>query len=421
MFALVDCNNFYVSCERAFDPKLEGKPVVVLSNNDGCIVARSEEAKAIGIGMGNPFFQVRDVIDRYDVRVFSSNYTLYGDMSNRVMSILSEFAPEIEIYSIDEAFLDFSHLKSGRMEPLACEIRKRVGQWTGIPVSIGIAKTKTLAKLANRTAKKNPLSGGVFLFDNDEKIKASLAKTETADIWGIGRNLSLRLKKEGIHTALDMVNAEDSKIRRLLGICGLRTVMEHKETPCIKLDDAPAQRKSVCCSRSFGKDVSTLEDLSEAVSLYTADAAERLRHEKLSAGLVTVFLDTGIFRKKCPYYFNSASHEILPPSNSTGELIRYTLPLLKGIFRKDFIYKKAGIIFTELVPAGAEQLGLFDRKSADLAKSCMLSETIDSINRRFGDGSVFYASEGVSKSWAMARERCSPHYTTRWAELPEAG
>ncbi|OGV55208.1 MAG: hypothetical protein A2X45_23670 [Lentisphaerae bacterium GWF2_50_93] len=421
MFALADCNNFYVSCERAFNPKLEDRPVVVLSNNDGCIIARSEEAKSIGIGMGNPFFQVRDIIDRYDVQVFSSNYTLYGDMSTRVMSILSEFTPEIEVYSIDEAFMNFNHLKVPEMESTAREIRRKVKQWTGIPVSIGIAATKTLAKLANRTAKKNPASGGVFLLDSDEKIKASLARTETGDIWGIGRHLAKRLQREGVYTAQDLAKADDVEIKKILGVCGLRTAMELRGVSCIKLEDAPAPRKSVCCSRSFGRDVSTLDDLSEAISLYTADAAERLRHEKLAAGTMTVFLDTGRFRKKCPYYFNSVSKTMAVPSSNTGELAGHAIKLIQNIYREKFIYKKAGIIFTDLSATAAVQLDLFSENPANFAKSCMLSETVDSINRRFGDGSVFYANEGVGKSWAMLRGRCSPHYTTKWDEIPEAG
>ncbi len=421
MFALVDCNNFYVSCERTFDPKLEGRPVVVLSNNDGCIIARSEEAKAFGIGMGNPFFQVRDIIERHGVRVFSSNYTLYGDMSSRVMSILSEFSPEMEVYSIDEAFLDFSHLENSKMEPVAREIRKKVKQWTGIPVSVGIAGTKTLAKLANRTAKKNPLSGGVFLFDGKEKTKVLLGKTETRDIWGIGGNLSVRLQREGIYTALALVEADDEKIRNILGVCGLRTAMELRGIPCIRLENAALPRKSVCCSRSFGKEVSTLEELSEAISLYTADAAERLRHGKLAAGVVSVFLDTGRFRKKCQYYFNSISKSIAVPSNSTGDLTGHAVSLIRKIYRENLTYKKAGIIFTELSTSESVQFDLFSDTPAKFAKSCVLSEAMDSINSRFGDGSVFYASEGTGKSWAMARERCSPHYTTRWDEIPEAG
>lgn len=414
MFALVDCNNFYVSCERIFNPKLEGRPVVVLSNNDGCIVARSEEAKAAGIGMGNPFFQVKDLIQRFNVQVFSSNYTLYGDISSRVMSILAEFTPNIEIYSIDEAFLDFSYLKITEMEPLSRKIRKTVKQWTGIPVSIGIASTKTLAKLANRIAKKSPAANGVCSLVENENIESALKNAKVADLWGIGSGFADRLSKIGINSALDLRNADDKTIRESLGITGLRTALELRGNSCIKLEDSPAIRKSVCCSRSFGKPVESLEDLSEAVALYTSDAAQRLRNEGLATGAVTVFVDTGRFRKQCEHYFNSVSEVIPVPVNSTGELTVHTVRLLKKIYRENLIYKKAGVLFNSLSPSSSVQLDLFENS---LEKSSVLSEVIDSINGRLGDGSVFYAAEGVGKSWAMVREKCYPHYTTKWSDL----
>lgn len=414
MFALVDCNNFYVSCERIFNPKLEGRPVVVLSNNDGCIVARSEEAKAIGIGMGNPAFQVKDLIQKFNVHVFSSNYTLYGDISSRVMSILAEFTPNIEIYSIDEAFLDFSHLKVTEMEPLSGRIRKTVRQWTGIPVSVGIAGTKTLAKLANRMAKKTPAANGVSSLLEDEKIELALRNAKVADLWGIGSGFEERLSRYGIGSALDLRNADDNIIRKSIGITGLRTAVELRGNSCIKLEDSPAIRKSVCCSRSFGRAVESIGDLSEAVALYTSDAAQRLRNEGLAAGTVAVFVDTGRFRKQCEYYFNSVSETLPVPTNCTGELTVHTVRLLKRIYRGNLIYKKAGVLFGGLVSSSSVQPDLFENNSG---KSALLSETVDSINGRLGDGSIFYAAEGVGKSWAMAREKCSPHYTTKWNDL----
>lgn len=414
MFALVDCNNFYVSCERIFNPKLEGRPVVVLSNNDGCIIARSEEAKAIGIGMGNPVFQVKDLIQKFNVRVFSSNYTLYGDISSRVMSILAELTPNIEIYSIDEAFLDFSHLKVTEMEPLSGKIRKTVRQWTGIPVSVGIARTKTLAKLANRMAKKTPAANGVSSLVEDEKIELALRNAKVADLWGIGSGFAERLSKYGVESALDLRNAADNIIRKSIGITGFRTAIELRGNSCIKLEDSPAIRKSVCCSRSFGREVESIGDLSEAVALYTSDAAQRLRNEGLAAGTVAVFVDTGRFRKQCEYYFNSVSETVPVPTNSTGELTVHTVRLLKRIYRENLIYKKAGVLFGGLVPSSSVQPDLFENNSG---KSALLSETVDSINGRLGDGSIFYAAEGVGKSWAMAREKCSPHYTTKWNDL----
>ncbi len=414
MFALADCNNFYVSCERIFKPGLEGRPVVVLSNNDGCIIARSEEAKAIGIGMGNPFFQVRETLEKYDVQVFSSNYTLYGDISSRVMSILSEFTPDIEIYSIDEAFLDFSHVRKPELEKLSQKIRRSVRSWTGIPVSIGIAETKTLAKLANRTAKKTPSANGVACLCEPEMIEDALRKTGTGDIWGIGPGYAKRLSTIGIRTALDLRDADDQTIRGALGVCGLRSAMELRGIPCIKLGDSPAVRKSICCSRSFGRHVESLAELSEAVSTYISDAAERLRNAGLLAGALTVFVDTGAFRKQCPHYYNSISEKIPAPTDSSGELGVRALRMLKRIYREKLIYKKAGVIFTELGPSSSVQADLFENASA---KSSVLTGTLDSINGRFGGGTMFYAAEGAAKPWAMARGRCSPHYTTKWSDL----
>jgi DNA polymerase V len=414
MFALVDCNNFYVSCERIFNPRLEGRAVVVLSNNDGCIIARSEEAKSIGIGMGTPFFQVEYLVRKFNVHVFSSNYTLYGDISSRVMSILAEFTPSIEIYSIDEAFLDFSHLKIIEMESLSQKIRKTVRQWTGIPVSIGIAKTKTLAKLANRIAKKSLDCNGVSILVEDENIESALNNAKLADIWGIGSGFADRLSMLGIKSAMDLRNAEDSTIRKSVGISGLRTAVELRGNSCIKLEDSPAVRKSVCCSRSFGRAVESLYELAEAVAVYTSDAAQKLRDEGLTAGAVTVFVDTGRFRKQCEPYFNSISEIIPVPVNNTGELIARAVSLLKKIYRENLIYKKAGVIFSCLASSSSVQLDLFESSKE---KSSGISEVIDSINGRLGDGSIFYGAEGVGKSWAMARGKCSPHYTTRWGEL----
>ena len=414
MFALADCNNFYVSCERIFRPSLEGRPVVVLSNNDGCIVARSEEAKALGIGMGNPYFQVKDMLNKHGVQVFSSNYTLYGDISSRVMSILSELTPDIEIYSIDEAFLDFSHIGKPELERVSQEIRNTVRMWTGVPISIGIAGTRTLAKLANRTAKRTPSANGVTCLDEPAAIEDALRKTETGDIWGIGSRYADRLSRLGIRTALELRDADDKTIRDALGVCGLRTAMELRGVPCISIEESPAARKSICCSRSFGRNVESLEELSEAVALYVADAAQRLRGAGLAAGALTVFVDTGMFRKQYPHYCNSISEKVPMPTDSTGDLTVRALRLLKTVYRENLSYKKAGVIFTELNPSSSVQPDLFE---SCCMKSPVTSRTLDSINGKFGDGSIFYAAEGIAKPWAMARQRCSPHYTTKWSDL----
>jgi DNA polymerase V len=330
------------------------------------------------------------------------------------MSILAEFTPSIEIYSIDEAFLDFSHLKIIEMESLSQKIRKTVRQWTGIPVSIGIAKTKTLAKLANRIAKKSLDCNGVSILVEDENIESALNNAKLADIWGIGSGFADRLSMLGIKSAMDLRNAEDSTIRKSVGISGLRTAVELRGNSCIKLEDSPAVRKSVCCSRSFGRAVESLYELAEAVAVYTSDAAQKLRDEGLTAGAVTVFVDTGRFRKQCEPYFNSISEIIPVPVNNTGELIARAVSLLKKIYRENLIYKKAGVIFSCLASSSSVQLDLFESSKE---KSSGISEVIDSINGRLGDGSIFYGAEGVGKSWAMARGKCSPHYTTRWGEL----
>jgi DNA polymerase V len=418
MFALADCNNFYVSCERIFRPGLVGRPVVVLSNNDGCIVARSNEAKAIGIAMGTPYFQARELLSRHNVQVFSSNYTLYGDISSRVMSILSEFTPDIGVYSIDEAFLDFSHIGKQELVKESQKIRSMVRTWTGIPISIGIAGTRTLAKLANRTAKRTPSAEGVFRLDEPAVIADVLSKTDTGDIWGIGSRYSDRLSKTGIRTALELRDADDNIVRTALGVCGLRTVMELRGVQCISIDDAPAARKSICCSRSFGRKIESLKELAEAVAMYTADAAKRLRTAGLAAGALTVFVDTGMFSKQCQHYCNSITEKLPVPTDSTGDLTVIASRMVKGIYRPQLFYKRAGVIFTELEPLSLVQPDLFESRSP---KSALLSGALDSINSRFGGGSVFYAAEGTAKPWAMARGRCSPHYTTRWDELLKVG
>ena len=418
MIALADCNNFYVSCERVFNPSLEGRPVVVLSNNDGCIVARSEEAKALGIAMGTPYFQAKDIIRKHDVQVFSSNYELYGDMSSRVMSMLSGFAPGIEIYSIDEAFLDFSHLKKVEdMETLSREIRSTVRQCTGIPVSIGVAPTKTLAKLANRISKKNPDSGGVSVLAGDCRIGEVLKTANTGDIWGIGSASAEKLSRAGIRNAMDLGNASDNLIRSLLGIAGLRTAMELRGQSCIALEETTHERKSLCCSRSFGRPVQSLDELLEAVSQYVAEAAHRLRNEKLAAGAVTVFIDTGRFRKS-EHYFNSAMEILQVPCDGTAELASCATRLVRKIYRNGNAYSRAGVVFGSIGTSTEVQGDLFEEKRTSRAG---LSEVMDSINRKLGGGSVFYAAEGVTKPWAMSRRKCSPHYTTRWEDLPTAG
>jgi len=300
IFALADCNNFYASCERVFDPKLEGRPIVVLSNNDGCVVARSDEAKALGIKLGTPEFEIRDLLTAHQVRIFSSNYVLYGDMSERVMETLQEFTPKIEVYSIDEAFLDFSGFAGRDLTEYARKIRTTVKQWTGLPVSLGVATTKTLAKVANRLAKKSPTADGVVNFLGVTDLDAILAGIDVADVWGIGRNYTKMLKANNIASALDLRNADDRWIRRRMGVVGLRTVLELRGTSCYPLEHNPPAKQSIGVSRSFGNPIQTLEEMKQAVAMHVARAGEKLREQKLAAQVMTVFMMTVVLKIRIP-------------------------------------------------------------------------------------------------------------------------
>ncbi|HHO47885.1 MAG TPA: Y-family DNA polymerase [Desulfobacteraceae bacterium] len=415
VFALVDCNNFYVSCERLFRPELEGRPVVVLSNNDGCIIARSNEAKALGIAMGAPYFQNRALIERHGVEVFSSNYALYGDLSDRVMSILQQLEPEVEIYSIDEAFIRLPGGAAANLAGQALSLRAKIKQYVGIPVSIGIGPTKTLAKIANRIAKKSPEQGGVFDLTDRPDLDDLLAGTEVRDIWGIGRRGAAKLNRRGVFTALDLKNANDGWIRKHLTVTGLRTAMELRGIPCIPVEHEPVPRKSMVCSRSFGKPVFTLADLREAVSTYVSTAAEKLRGEGLTAANLHVFLQTNSHRLDLPQYTAGLMVGLLQPTSSTPALIGAALAGLKKIYRPGFAYRKAGVMLTGLMAAAIRQQNLFRPAPRD---NGALMHALDRINDRWGRETVRYASSGLAKPWCMTREHKSPSYTTRWKELP---
>jgi len=415
VFALVDCNNFYASCERVFIPKLEGMPIVVLSNNDGCVVARSNEAKALGIGMGVPEFKIRSLLRVHNVQVFSSNYTLYGDMSQRVMETLEQFCLDLEIYSIDEAFLSLSGFTSRNLTDYGQIIRATVKRWTGLPVSVGIAETKTLAKIANRVAKKTPDLGGVFDLLACPDRDALLGRVAVEDVWGIGRNHAHMLKQHGITTALQLSVADDQWIRKHMGVVGLRLVMELRGVSCLELDQCPAPKQGITCSRAFGKSVTTLTEMEEAVSSYTARAAEKLRAENLAVTTITVFLKTNEF-KNTPQYSNALTFKLPVATDTTSELIRAALQGIRNIYREGYLYKKAGIMFTGLVPVSQVQTDLFD--SQDRARSKKLMAALDSVNNRFGAGTLQYASSGLAKAWKTQFQRRSPAYTTDWEELP---
>ncbi len=415
VFALMDCNNFYVSCERLFRPALEGRPVVVLSNNDGCIIARSNEAKALGIPMGAPYFKYRPLITKNNVQVFSSNYALYGDLSHRVMSILQQVEPEVEIYSIDEAFIRLPQTVPSGMTGYGLGLRKKIKKDVGIPVSIGIGPTKTLAKIAAAAAKKAPGYGGVFDLADSATTAALLAGMPVGDIWGIGRQGSEKLRRHGIMTALDLRNRDDTWIRKHLTVTGLRTVMELRGTPCIPIDHAPAPRKSVVCSRSFRKPVQSRTDLGEAISSYVSVAAEKLRNEGLAAAHLHVFLRTSPHRTDLPRHAETRMIRLDQPTSSTPALIRQALRCLAEIYRQGFAYQKAGVMLTGLTREGMRQQSLFSPLPED---DSAVMAALDRINARWGRDTVHYASSGLARPWCMSREHKSPAYTTSWKELP---
>ncbi len=416
VFTLVDCNNFYVSCERVFNPRLVDKPVIVLSNNDGCAVARSNEAKALGIGMGQPFFKIRSIVEGHGVRVFSSNYPLYGDMSNRVMQTLAQFTSAMEIYSIDEAFLDMTDFAFTGLVEYARDIRRTVKRDTGIPVSIGIGPTKTLAKVAGGIAKKSSRADGVLDLTPEKYRDLALKMTAIEDVWGIGRRLAPFFKYRGIKTALDFKTASPTMIQRKMGINGIRMQKELSGESCSPLEVGPSRRKSVAVSRSFKTPVATLEELSRAISLYISRGAEKLRHQDSFAEALTVYVMTNRFKSEGDYY---KSKTVMFPtaSSNTPELIRQGKVLLRQIFQPGKYYTKAGVLFSNLSRAGQVQLDLFD--TSDRERSRRLMGALDKINTRMGSDSVRYAAVGLSgqQQWKGACNHRSQAYTTDWNQL----
>ncbi len=417
VFALVDCNNFYASCEKLFRPDLKDTPVVVLSNNDGCVVARSREAKLLGIKMGVPVFQIKSEMQRHGILAFSSNYALYADLSSRVMRTLEEMAPRVEVYSIDEAFLDLTGIESAiSLVEFGQQVRERIGLWIGITVCVGIAPTKTLAKLANHAAKKYPATQGVVDLTNPERQRRLLALVPVDDVWGVGRRLSKRLNALGITTALDLANASPRTIRDQFSVVLERTVRELNGESCIELEDIPPTKKQIVCSRSFGIKVTQFELLREAVCEYATRATEKLRKEQQQAKVMTVFIRTSPFKDNEPQYSNSASGELLIPSCDTRDFIELANHLLKRIWKDGFRYAKAGVMLFDFYDPGMFQPGLFDDVSTR-SNSQQLMSVLDTINQS-GAGKVFFAGQGTKKDWSMKREHLSPAYTTRWDQLP---
>lgn len=417
LVALVDCNNFYVSCERLFRPELQERPVVVLSNNDGCIIARSNEAKALGIDMAVPYFKNKELLRRHKVEVFSSNYALYGDLSARVMTILQEMESKVEVYSIDEAFISLPVSAGFDEEAYAEKVQEKILKCVGISVSIGIGPTKTLAKIANRIAKKDPVHGGVFRFSSGSRGDKLLAQTGVRDIWGIGRRSTEKLQRYGIINALQLKNADPKWLRKQLTVTGARTALELNGVSCIKLDHAPASRKSVLSSRSFKKPVTSLADLKEAVATYTAIASAKLRSQHLVAGAIQVFISTNRFDKRHPYYANSKTITLPEAGAHTPTFISKATKALAAIYRKDLAYQKAGVMLIDLCDENCRQQNLFAGTRSEAAN---LMTALDSINQRWGRNTLQYAAEGINKPWSMRQDFKSPAYTTSWSELPLA-
>ena len=408
IFALIDCNAFYVSCERVFNPKLNNKPVVALSNNDGCIIARSKEAKALGIKMGVPLFKVKDIVERENVIVFSSNYTLYADMSRRVMNIISEFAPSIEVYSIDEAFIELTNMNVD-YESYVRQMRKVILQYTGIPVSIGVASTKTLTKVANHIAKDDESLEGVCSLVKHENLDQVLEDTNVADIWGVGRQLSKKLIANGIFNAKLLKNCEDAWVRKMMSVNGLKTVSELREISCLDLEETSATRKSCCTTRSFGKPLVNLDDIEQAVTTFARRATERIRGEDLTASTVSVFLRTNPFDRN-RYYSNSSTTTLSYPTYDTMQIVKTALQLTKIIFRENYKYKKAGVLLSGFYEKGTETKDLF---SEARYRSPKLMSAVDQINERYGSDTIQIATECQIGKWKQKRKNCTQSYTTQ--------
>ncbi|MCA1631428.1 MAG: Y-family DNA polymerase [Acidobacteria bacterium] len=414
VFACVDCNNFYVSCERVFDAKLSRRAVVVLSNNDGCVISRSEEAKALGVRMGAPYFRVRALCEREGVAVLSSNYALYGDLSRRVMETLAEFTPELDPYSIDEAFLNLSHLEGDSLAELAREVRARVLRWTGVPVAVGVAPTKTLAKLGATLAKRSAKARGVVNLLDARHADSALARTAVGDVWNVGPRLARRLTGAGIETAAQLRGADARAWRRRTSVALERVIMELRGVSCLPLSLCQPARKSAVCSRSFGRPVESLAELREAVAYYATRAAEKIRRAGLAAGALVVFVSTSRFGGE-PQYSNSAALPLGVPSSFTPELIRCARLGLGRIFRDGLRYKKAGVMLLDLAPAAPAQVGMFDE--VDRGRAERLMRVVDAVNARMGAETLRFAASGYGREWKMLREHCSPRYTTNWDEL----
>ena len=414
MYALADCNNFFVSCERVFNPGLNGRPVIVLSNNDGCAVSRSNEAKKLGVKMGVPVFQIRDLVQKHQIAVFSSNFVLYGDMSRRVQETLRAYAPAIELYSIDEAFLDFSGMEHQNLDALAKEISGACLRNTGIPVSVGVAPTKTLAKIASKLCKQYPkLRGGCYLHKPAD-IEKVLKKYPIDDVWGIGRQYTKKLKALGINTAYEFTQLSALRVQKMMGITGLRTWKELRAEACIEFMQASPPKQQICVSRSFSKEISDIKELALQVSMFCAMACEKLRKQDSHCYQALVFILTNPHKEDSPRHFESTLVTFQVATSSTLEINRAVLQALQRIFKPSFAYKKAGVILSEIVPDSAVQGSLFDQ--LDRAKHQRLMKVVDKINKKNGYSSVAVATQSL-EGIKMNRQHLSPQYTTKWSDI----
>ena len=413
--ALVDCNSFYVSCERLFNPSIIRKPVIVLSSNDGCVISRSTEAKALDIKMGEPYFKVEKIVKKNDVKVFSSNYALYGDLSRRVMKTLKQFSPRIEIYSIDEAFLDLSSIKDEDLLEYGNKIRKTVLKWTGIPTSIGIATTKTLSKAANCVAKKE--KSGIVNLINSKQINEILSKINIDNVWGVGRQLTKFYIKNGIKTAYELKNAHNGWIKKNTNVFGSRTAMELQGIPCASLEIYQEKRKNCCVSRSFGRKVTKLEELDEAVTTHCLNAAEKIRADNQTTKRITVFIRTSPFQKDKNYYANSKDIDLPIKTNDSIELVRQALIALRHIYKSGYRYQKTGIIFSKLNDVSIYKKDLFSSINND-EKRKKLMKAIDCTNIKYGRQALSIAKAGFKKKWNIKKQHSSKIDTASFDFLP---
>jgi DNA polymerase V len=416
MFILADCNSFYASCERVFRPDLAQRPVAVLSNNDGCIIAESREARELGLVMGSPYYQAAAFCKKHDVAVFSSNYALYGDLSRRVMATLAGFSPRLEMYSIDEAFLEVESMPDAAGEAFCLDIAKTVKRWTGIPVSLGFASTKTLAKAANRRAKA--LRRPAHVLTTPEAVNAVLTELPADGVWGVSSGFAARLSGLGVSTGLELKNLSISLARKRFGVTMERIIRELRGEVCLELEQEPPPKKQIHVSRSFGERVTSLESLEEAIATYAARVGEKLRRQESVASGLYVYIRTNPFRRDEPQYSNGIALPLVPATAHSGELIAKGLEGLRRIYRRSFCYKKAGVMALDLVGAKTAERSLFSSPE-ERARGNRLMQALDKVNRRYGADSLYYAGQGLpGRSWRMRRELLSPLYTTRWEDLP---